>query len=237
MPSILPGALAADLDTHRGRAVVLAGRRQPAELHALCHWINQQLKAPVDFIDPTDPITTPHGEALHALAREIAADSVQTLIVLADNPVYDAPGDLPLAEAFAAVPFSAHLSLYDNETSAACQWHLPLSHPFESWSDLRAFEGTASIVQPLIRPLYDTRTAHELVAFLNGSMTSSAYERVRATWQQEIEQNGDHNDDFDGWWRQTLQDGVVPDSAAKPISINLASLPQITPGTAAASLH
>jgi molybdopterin-containing oxidoreductase family iron-sulfur binding subunit len=135
-------AVAADLKSRPGQAMVMAGRRQPAEVHALCHWINQRLDAPIDFIAPIDPATSDHGESPRALAGDIAEGKVQTLIVLADNPVYDAPGELKLGEAIASVPFRAHLALYDNETSARCKWHLPLSHPLESWSDLRAYDGT-----------------------------------------------------------------------------------------------
>ena len=82
------------------------------------------------------------------------------------NPVYDAPGELALADIIAAIPFTAHLGAYRDETAARCTWHLPLTHVLEGWSDIRAFDGTASIIQPLIRPLYDTRTAHQMLALL-----------------------------------------------------------------------
>ena len=224
-------AVAADLKSRSGRALVLAGRRQPAEVHALCHWINGTLNAPVDFIEPVDPVTIGHGKSLKTLTQEISAGKVQTLIVLADNPVYDAPGDLRLGDAIAAVPFSAHLALYDNETSARCSWHLPLSHSLESWSDLRAFEGSASLVQPLIGPLYDTQTAHQLLAFLSGSVVTSSYTLVRNTWRTQAASGN-----FDSWWRQTLQDGVVADSASRPVSVGSIKLPQVAPAKAGAAL-
>ena len=99
---------------------------------------------------------------------DLTARRVETLIVVDCNPVYDAPGDLHLAIR-SARSRSAHLGLYHDETADRCTWHLPLSHVLESWSDLRALDGTASIVQPLIRPLYDTRTAHDLLAFMRGA--------------------------------------------------------------------
>jgi molybdopterin-containing oxidoreductase family iron-sulfur binding subunit len=217
-------AVAADLKSRTGQAMVLTGRRQPAEVHALCHWINQTLHAPIDFIAPVDPAASGHGESLRALADEIAEGKVRTLIILADNPVYDAPGELKLGEALASVPCSAHLTLYDNETSARCKWHLPLSHALESWSDLRAYDGTASVMQPLIRPLYDTRTAHQLLAFLDGAVTASAYDLVRSHWQNA------NATDFDSWWRQMLEDGVIADTAAKKESVGDVTLPKLTPG-------
>jgi molybdopterin-containing oxidoreductase family iron-sulfur binding subunit len=217
-------AVAADLKSRTGQAMVLTGRRQLAEVHALCHWINQTLHAPIDFIAPIDPATAGHGESLRALRGEIVEGKVQTLIILADNPAYDAPGELELGEAIASVPFSAHLALYDNETSARCKWHLPLSHALESWSDLRACDGTASVVQPLIRPLYDTRTAHQLLASLDGAVTASSYDLVRSHWQNA------NATDFDSWWRQVLEDGVIADSAAKKESVGGVTLPTLTPG-------
>jgi molybdopterin-containing oxidoreductase family iron-sulfur binding subunit len=216
-------AVAADLKSCTRLAMVLTGRRQPAEVHALCHWINQTLHAPIDFIAPVDPASAGHGESLRTLAGEIAEGKVQTLIILADNPVYDAPGELKLGEAIASVPFSAHLTLYDNETSARCKWHLPLSHALESWSDLRAYDGTASVMQPLIRPLYDTRTAHQLLAFLDGAVTASSYDLVRSHWQNA------NATDFDSWWRQMLEDGVIADTAAKKESVGSVTLPKLAP--------
>ncbi len=223
-------AAAADLKAQAGNALVLAGRRQPAEVHALCHWINNALHAPVDFIEPVDPAAMGHGASLEALGQDIAANKVETLVVLADNPAYDAPGELHLGDAIASVPFSLHLALYDNETSERCKWHLPLSHPLESWSDLRAFEGSASIVQPLIRPLYDTRTAHHLLATLQGSLTTSPYDLVRATWQTVA------NGDFNSWWRNTLQDGIVANTAASRVAVKSAALPAVPPAKAAVTL-
>jgi Fe-S-cluster-containing dehydrogenase component len=221
-------AAAADLAARPGQVLVLAGRRQGAEVHALCHWINAQLRAPVDHIEPVDPAPMGHGEALRALAGELTARKVETLLIIGANPAYDAPGELHLAEAIAAVPFSARLGLHDDETAARCTWRLPLAHPLESWSDLRAHEGTASIVQPLIRPLYDGRTAHDVLALFAGTEVPSAYDAVRTTWAPHA------GGDFDGWWRQTLEDGVVADSAAKPVAPPVVNLPAVAPAQATA---
>jgi molybdopterin-containing oxidoreductase family iron-sulfur binding subunit len=223
-------AVADDLKAHNGQALVLAGRRQPAEVHALCHWINGQLRAPVDLIAPVDPATQGHGEALRTLADEIHGGQVQSLLILGANPAYDAPGALGLADAIGSVSFSARLGLYDDETAIRCTWRLPQSHPLESWSDLRAYDGTASIVQPLIRPLYDSRTAHDVLALLGTGAGGSAHDLVRQTWQAHAP------GDFATWWRQTLQNGVVGSSAAKPMAAPAVAVPQITPATVSSAL-
>ncbi|HZL32032.1 MAG TPA: 4Fe-4S dicluster domain-containing protein [Pseudolabrys sp.] len=202
-------AAAADLKARQGRALVLVGPSQPPEIHALAHWINSALSAPVDLIEPVDDID-PNG--LTSLAADIHSGAAETLIILDANPAYDTPPRLDLAAAIHKLPFSAHLSLHRNETAALCHWHLPLSHTLESWSDRRAIDGTASIVQPLIRPLYDTRTAHDVLAMLGGALTPSSYDIVRTTWAA---QGGG---DFENWWRKTLHDGVIAGTRSAPVA-------------------
>jgi molybdopterin-containing oxidoreductase family iron-sulfur binding subunit len=223
-------ATAADLKARPGQALVLAGRRQPAEVHALCHWINAQVKAPIDYIAPVDPFPMSHRNSLRALANDMASRRVQTLVIIGANPAYDAPGDLHFADALTTVPFSARLGTHDDETAIRCTWRLPLSHQLESWSDLRAHEGSASIVQPLIRPLYDSRTAHQLLAAVGGAASGGSQDQVRETWA------GQAGSDFDGWWRQTLQDGVIANSAATPVAPPSAKLPQVQPVAASNGL-
>ena len=218
---------AADLLARRGAAVVLAGPRQPAEVHALCHWLNHALAAPVDFVAPVDLVAMGHAASLGALADDIRDGRTQTLVIIGANPAYDAPGDLAFADVITAAPFSAHLGLYQDETAARCTWHLPLCHGLESWSDIRAFDGTASIIQPLIRPLYDTRSTHQMLALLGGALTASPYDLVRSQWQR-----ANPSGDFEDWWRAALQDGVIANSAAAKISPPEPHLPHIVPATA-----
>ena len=218
-------ATAADLIAQRGAALVLAGPRQPAQVHALCHWINNELAAPVDFIAPIDPLNAGNAESLRSLVADGHDGHIDTLIVIGANPVYDAPGDLALADIIGATPFSAHLGAYRDETAARCTWRLPLTHVLEGWSDIRAFDGTASIIQPLIRPLYDSRTPHQMLALLDDAGGASTYDIVRSQWQQNRAASGS----FDAWWRQTLQDGVVAGTASIKVALPDPRLPQIAP--------
>ncbi len=217
---------AADLKSKTGKAIVTAGRTQPPDVHALCHTINGMLHAPIDYIEPVDPAGK-HGEALHAFADDLSNNRVETLLILDRNPVYDAPHELGFNGLFPKLPFSAHLGLYDDETAAICHWHLPLSHTLESWSDLRAHDGTASIVQPLIRPLYDTRTAHQVIALISGALSPSSYDLVRETWQPQA------GGDFESWWRQVLHDGVIAETrhvavSAQPKAVDIKPAPNPT---------
>ena len=178
-------AAAADLKANAGQAVVLVGRSQPPEVHALVHSLNDQLKAPVDAHPPVDPHPDGHMASLQATVADLQAGRVQTLIVLGGDPAYAAPGSLGVASAIAKAHLSVHFTEHLNDTSAACQWRAPLSHALESWCDLRAPDGTASLVQPLVRPLYDTRTrAQVLDALAAASVRPSARDLVRTTWSQ-----------------------------------------------------
>src|SRR5258708_35111676 len=107
------------------------------------------------------------------------------VVILGGNPVYMAPADLKFAEHLAKVPLRIHLGLHQDETAVLCDWHIPEAHYLESWSDGRAFDGTASIVQPLIAPLYGGRSAHELLALLTQSSALPGLEIVRDYWRKQ----------------------------------------------------
>ena len=222
-PAKFVDAAVRDLAEQRGRSLVLAGRILSPEAHALVHWINAQLQAPVDLIEPPDVFFDRRPESLETLAQDLAAGRVEALVVIGANPAYDAPADLEMAARLKRAPFSVHLGLYADETAALCGWHVPESHPLESWSDLRATDGTASLVQPLIRPLYATRTAHELLAAFSGRFDAASHALVRETWA------ATGGGEFETWWRQVLHDGVVVGSAAKPAVAGAPRLPAIQP--------
>ena len=114
---------------------------------------------------------------------------VEVLVIFGGNPVYAAPADLGFAKHLKKVPLRVHHSLYLNETSYQCHWHLPETHFLEAWSDARAFDGTTSIVQPLIEPLYQGRSAHELIALLANRPEISGLEIVREHWRSYLKES------------------------------------------------
>ena len=207
-------AVVRDLQNHRGRSIVVAGDQQPAALHALAHAMNHALGnsgATVIYTEPVEARPVDQGQSVRELASAMAAGAAPVLIILGGNPVYTAPADVKFAELLVRTRFTVHLSSYENETSALCRWRVPEAHYLESWSDVRAFDGTASIIQPMIAPLYGGRTAHELLSVLAGETERTGYELVRAYWQQQSKARGD----FEQFWRAALHEGVVPDSAAR----------------------
>ncbi|MGB8736035.1 MAG: 4Fe-4S dicluster domain-containing protein [Rhodomicrobium sp.] len=214
-------AVLADLKDHPGRAIILGGPTLSPNAQALVHWINAKLGAPITYIDPVAGSDSQPG--LPELVQKLNAGQVKSLIAIECNPVYDAPADLHFAAALEKAPFRLNFGLCENETSALCEWQLPASHSLESWSDLRGPDGTASIVQPLIEPLYDTRTAHEFLAILGGNISPSSYQIVRETWRGQGDAAG-----FEDLWRKSLEDGVIAGTAAKPVNPGEPGLPEIT---------
>ena len=209
-----------DLKSHPGRALFLAGPTLSPDVQALVIWINAKLNAPITYLDPVAGSDGQPG--LPELAQSLKGGQVKTLIAIECNPAYDAPADVDFESTLQKAEFRAHLSQIVDETSALCDWHLPASHALESWSDLRALDGTASIVQPLIEPLYDTRTAHELIATLSGQTSAKAYDLVRDTWRSHANQ-----DAFEGWWKKVLEDGVISNTASQPVNPGEPALPEI----------
>lgn len=220
-------AVVRDLDQHRGASLVLAGEEQPPIVHALAHAINAQLGNIGQTVTLTEPVAVEPvngAQSLGVLVEAMAAGQVDSLVMLDCNPVYTAPSDLNFDTHLAKVNFTAHSSLHFDETAARCQWHIPLTHFLEGWSDLRAFDGTATIIQPLIAPLFNSRSAHEtLAALLGQEPLRTAYEIVRETWESYY--NGLRNPTqptSDGFWRTALHDGLVAGTAAAPVEAALA---------------
>ncbi len=178
-------AALADLRSHAGRSIVIAGETMAPDVQAIFARMNQELGnmgstvIPVPSIEPR-PID--HMASIRDLTAEMAGGAVDVLVIVGGNPVFDAPADLKFAEALKKVGLAVHVSLSEDETSELCHWNIPLSHALESWSDARAYDGTVSIVQPLIAPLYGSRTEHEIVASLTPRPERTSYEIVREYW-------------------------------------------------------
>jgi MoCo/4Fe-4S cofactor protein with predicted Tat translocation signal len=230
-------AMAADLEQRRGRCLVVAGEHQPPAVHALAHAINQRLGNYGQTVICTEPIEAEPADqmaSLKELTADLAAGRVQTLLILGGNPVYNAPADLGFGEALEKAELRIHLSLYEDETSALCHWHLPETHPLEAWGDARAYDGTVTILQPLIEPLYAGRSALEVVSIFAGRPSRSGEEIVREYWRA-------HSGaaDFERWWRTALHDGLVrgSQSPAKSVSLRPDALDRLPAPAAEAALE
>jgi molybdopterin-containing oxidoreductase family iron-sulfur binding subunit len=206
-------AAAKDLQAARGAGIVVAGDSQPAAVHAVVHALNHALGNTGATVVHTEPVgrwTEDGHESLRQLVADMNAGQVQLLVILGSNPVYDAPADLKFADAIRKVALRAHVGLYDDETAALCQWHVNETHYLEQWGDVRAFDGTASIVQPLIEPLYRGKSALEVVTVFTKRAQRTALESLRDYWKAQPAAAGQ---DFEHFWRKCLHDGVIAGSA------------------------
>jgi MoCo/4Fe-4S cofactor protein with predicted Tat translocation signal len=212
-----------DLSAHRGSCVVIAGDHQPPAVHALAHALNQALDnvgKTVFYSDPVIANPVNQTESLRNLVADMRAGKVDLLVILEGNPVYDAPADLGFADALknSSVPLRVHLGLYQDETAELCHWHVNQAHYLEAWGDARAYDGTVSIVQPLIAPLYDGKSAPELLAALAGQSDASGHDIAQAYWKRQHSAA-----DFEMFWRKSLNNGWVEGTAYSPKSVNLKS--------------
>jgi molybdopterin-containing oxidoreductase family iron-sulfur binding subunit len=228
----LPG-LVADLQANRGASIVIAGEEQPAAVHALVHAINANLGNAGTTVSYTAPAEANPGDqlaGLRELAGDMAGGAVEVLLMLDGNPAYTAPVDLDFTNALANVGFRAYLGIHADETAAASNWHIPAAHYLEAWGDARAFDGSVSLIQPLIAPIWGGKTAHDLIAALLGQNTSG-YDAVRTYWQSQQNLTGDA---FETFWRTALNKGVIEGTALPAATVTLNSAAIATPSAAAA---
>ena len=249
-------AIARDLQQHRGASIVIPGKEAPPNVHALAHAMNEALGnvgKTVFYTDPLEANSVDQRQSLQELINDIDGGRVEMLVILGGNPVYNTPADLKLnQDRMFKTKLRVHLSLYRDETSELCHWNIPETHYLEAWSDTRSYDGTVSIVQPLIEPLYQNKSAHELLAVFTAKYDQKPYEIIRDFWRAGGQQiaGGRRQEagagtatasaqptpapaatpsaDFETWWRKCVHDGFVPNTAlpTKTVSVNAAGLNQ-----------
>ncbi|HET8675961.1 MAG TPA: TAT-variant-translocated molybdopterin oxidoreductase [Blastocatellia bacterium] len=179
-------AITRDLKQHAGRSIVIAGDYQPPVVHALAHAMNAALGnvgKTVVYTDAIDARAENQIQSIAELAQDLDTGQIDLLLILGGNPVYNAPADLNFAERIRQAKLRVHLSLYKDETSELCQWHIPQAHYLESWGDTRAYDGTVSLIQPLIAPLYRGKTAYEVLAAFSDQPERTSYDIIRDYWR------------------------------------------------------
>ncbi len=215
--------VARDLRAHNGRAVVVAGEDQTPAVHVLAHAMNAALGAvgaTVSYIEPVEAKPVNQVESIRELAKDLESGAAQVVIVLGGNPVFNAPADLRFAEKLTKAPFAAYLGPDLNETAQLAHWSIPEAHYLESWSDARAFDGTVSIIQPLIAPLYGGKTAAEALALFTDRPDRSAHDLVKGYWTAAAggqsttpwtiqNAEGAAFASPDQFWRHALHDGLI----------------------------
>jgi molybdopterin-containing oxidoreductase family iron-sulfur binding subunit len=202
-----------DLLRNKGASVVIAGEYQPPMVHALAHVMNSaeflgNAGKTVFYSDPIEANPVDQLASLEDLVKDLDAGAVDLLLILGGNPVFTAPVEIGMRDRIQKAAVRVHLSQYEDETSAVCQWNLPETHYLETWGDARAFDGTVSIQQPLIEPLYGGRSAYEILQTLTDAPETKPYDIVKGYWASQHP-----GADFEAWWRRSVHDGVVAGTA------------------------
>jgi MoCo/4Fe-4S cofactor protein with predicted Tat translocation signal len=211
-------SLAADLLAHAGNSLVVAGDGMPAQVHAAVAAINSSLSNTGATVTYKEATHTGEGDQALALAQLVAdlnGGSVDTLVLLGTNPVFNAPADLDMASAIKKATTVIQVSDYVDETTRnGVTWHVPRTHFLEAWGDGASPSGQASIIQPLIQPLFGAKSEIEVMNAIFNGTDASAHDLVRGTWLGTLGENG---------WITALNDGVIPNTAKADISVSLIS--------------
>lgn len=225
-------AVVKDLQAHRGTSVVVAGDAQPAAVHAIAHALNGALGnigQTVFYSDAVEASPVDHMASLGELVRDMDAGAVDTLLIMGGNPVFTAPADYAFAQRLAKVRLRVHHGLFHDETSELCHWHIPSTHFLEQWSDARASDGSVLIVQPLIAPLYQSKSDHEVLAAFGQNPDQTSYDLVQQTWKAQA------SGGFDSFWRKAVHDGYLMNTASQPKTVSAGNAQAIAPTAPAAA--
>jgi molybdopterin-containing oxidoreductase family iron-sulfur binding subunit len=214
--------MAQDLRDHAGSGVVMAGESQPAAVHAAVHRLNSELNnigATIEFTTPLDADRTGSLAGIGQLADSIKNGTVKSLVIVGGNPSYGAPAELEFGKLISTVDNTIHLAVHKNETSLYCDWVYNLAHPLEVWGDGQSQDGSHCLAQPLIEPLFGGKSEIETLVSLMGDADVGGLSLVQETAKSVLA-----TDDFATAWNRAIHDGFVAGSAAKPVSINLATV-------------
>jgi molybdopterin-containing oxidoreductase family iron-sulfur binding subunit len=215
-------AIAKDLNAHRGRSLIIPGDYQPASVHQLARAMNQALGnegQTATYASPVEAMPTDRHASLVELTMAMDAGQVEVLVILGGNPVFSAPADLKFGERLSKVGLVAYWGTHVDETAHLSHWNLPAAHSLESWGDARAFDGTVTLMQPLVAPLYEGRSAHEVLALFTPQGDRRGMQIVKDYWTRAfssgtrwtfpVPADGEPFPNADAFWRRALHDGFI----------------------------
>ena len=205
-------AIVEDVKNFSGSVVFTCGAHQPAEVHAHVAAMNSKFAGDHVKYYPAAVV----GDSMQATSEFIDAmnsGKISNLVMFGGNPVYDMPANFKFADVLANVATTTHVSLYRDETSKKCNWHVAQSHSFEHWCDGASPDGLVAIGQPLINPIFNTTSHIELMSVMIGENASSK-DIVQAT-------QSFSNDD--------LHAGYIKGSASRAMAVGAPkSLPKLS---------
>ncbi len=233
-------AVTKDLKASGGKCVVIPGEHAHASVHAAAMAMNESLGnvgKTVVYTETVNPMPTIQMDDFKSLVADMNAGKVEWLIILDSNPVYASPADVNFADALNNVKKVVHLGSHVDETARTAEWHINSAHYLEAWSDARAYDGTVTILQPMIDPLYGGKTAHDIIQSMLDDPAASTFDVVRGNWfsggessagldsgaqsSESVAMAGALTGESDAKWRKALHDGMIADSAFKPKTLSV----------------
>jgi molybdopterin-containing oxidoreductase family iron-sulfur binding subunit len=239
-------AIAKDLRAHRGRSVVLAGDYQPAAVHVLVRSINETLGNIGTTVNYSAGIEAGGAGTIAELATAMDAGRVELLVISGGNPAFTAPADLGFREKLAKVGLAIYHGFFIDDTANLCHWNIPDAHPLETWNDARAYDGTVTLSQPLIAPIYEGRSLHEIAAAFTGQAGRRALEIIKDYWSRAHgggiggwtlrDAQGEPFRSTDAFWRRSVHDGFIVGTGALTPPAGTSEQPAAAPSGAGAGL-
>ncbi|HNQ11622.1 MAG TPA: TAT-variant-translocated molybdopterin oxidoreductase [Bacteroidia bacterium] len=204
--------IAQDVSKAKGKAIVVCGSNDPS-IQSMVNGINQLLGSYGNTIFTSNPTKFRNSDdaAVEKLLSDLNAGNIGAIIFYNVNPVYTLPG---FEQALSKAPLKVSLSSKHCETSSLCDYTCPDSHYLESWNDHEAYNGSYSLCQPTINPLYNTRQApHSLLVWAGqGDMDYMGF--VKQNWTEQIYAKQNTISSADAFWNDCLEKGVYSNASA-----------------------
>ncbi len=209
---------AADLLKAKGKSLVVSGSNDPA-VQTVVAGINDMLANYGATITLNDYSNARKGDdaQMSAFVADAKAGKVDAVIFLSSNPVYNHAKGAELAEAIKKVGLTVSTSDRKDETASLTTYIAPNNHYLESWADAEPKNGTFSLGQPTISPIFKTRQEQESLLAWSGN-TTPYFEYLKDNWKARFG-GGKEGLAFQSFWDKCLQDGVL-ETPAEPIEFN-----------------
>jgi molybdopterin-containing oxidoreductase family iron-sulfur binding subunit len=202
--------IAGELWKYRGESVVVSGVND-LELQVVVNAINAALENIGNTIDLAHPSLQRNGDdvAMAALVERMNRGEVHTLFMSGVNPAYDYHDPARFLSGLEKVSLAVSLSDRRDETSSHAHAICPDHHFLESWGDAEPVDSHYSLAQPLIAPLFATRSAQESLLRWMGQEQPDYYAYLRGFWEKNILPRQQEVRDFQSFWEHSLQSGIV----------------------------
>ncbi len=209
--------LISDLNKYRGKSIVYSGFQLPEEVHLAVNHLNHLLGNEAMYrSDESEFSVLPLSSEKEwgELINKMNNNEVEIVIHYDSNPVYHLPDDLGYKKALKKVSTIISLTESENESSESAHFVLPINHTYESWGDAKTRTGSASLQQPVIWPIFDTRQKEAvLLNWINGDTPKfdfKVYHKyLMKNWEENIYPALNTKLNFKQFWFGVLQDGVV----------------------------